>query len=186
MTIVCQSSRAALGSSKARPRVAPRADASNQRSSSHDAHDRARTGIHVRSPAARRAVSNRNAISRASRLFGVTIEAPAAMASPSDECDMRRKRRRTRSDALNQVRATLADAVQRARLARSAREVKGTQMITPRLHGFVHPQRSRDLQPERLRGRHVNDELDVRRLLDREIGGSRAVEDFGDVDRRAP
>src|ERR1700730_17418672 len=43
-------------------------------------------------------------------------------------------------------------------------------------------ERRRDCEAERLRGLEVNDQLEFRRLLDREVGRFRAFEDFVHVD----
>src|SRR4030095_9692622 len=46
-------------------------------------------------------------------------------------------------------------------------------------------QRLRDREPERLRGLVVDDQLELRGLLDREVGGFGALENPVDVDRGA-
>src|SRR2546426_1553544 len=58
----------------------------------------------------------------------------------------------------------------------------------PSLNDFVcsHKNRLGDCQPERLRGLHVDDQLDLGRLFDGDVPSSRALENLGDVISGAP
>jgi hypothetical protein len=49
----------------------------------------------------------------------------------------------------------------------------------------IRPQQQplRDRQPERLRGLPADHQLELRRLLDGQVAGARALEDLVDVDR---
>ena len=56
------------------------------------------------------------------------------------------------------------------------------------LDQFIRPpqQRRRDREAEGLGGLEVDDQLELRRLFDGEVGGPRALQDFVDVDCGAP
>ncbi len=51
------------------------------------------------------------------------------------------------------------------------------------LDEFIHQnqQRLRDREPERFRGLHVDDQLELRRLFDGKVGGLRTLEDLVNV-----
>src|SRR5437867_34802 len=55
----------------------------------------------------------------------------------------------------------------------ATREIEGKLLVKKSFYDLVRPrqQRRRDRQPERLRGLEVDDEIELRRLLDGKIGG---------------
>src|SRR5438309_4932797 len=68
-------------------------------------------------------------------------------------------------------------------------------LLTPRvlivdslLYYLIRPQQQRvgDRQPQGLRGLHVDDQLELRRLIDRQVAGIGALQNLGDVLRCLP
>jgi hypothetical protein len=60
-------------------------------------------------------------------------------------------------------------------------------IVVSLLYYLVRPQQQplRDRQPERLGGLEVDDQFELRRLLDGQVGGLGAFENLVDVDRAA-